>query len=472
MKMINAGTANILNYAPYSRNCNLGQCGRHYLAPIPSLYDVQLFVNFGTMKPTGFEFTIIDLCNPSRSAVVTSGIYLIANNGVYWYGIFKNFSSSADYSSFIISLTTGAQTFFSEQYQLPSECDTLVKVNVCYPYNYNAEDTNGIYIGEPDLSKGYSGLPTIFYHHNFWTRQGEIVETQNKITFTSNAYKNFATTLNKSYEFRPELVPGWYKDYLLSVYFRGDILINGVHALVTEINFDDVDVDYWKAYAVLGKQVKGGFGCAPFVCVDDVIPPPPPPPPCVPVSYTINSLGSPVVGFLYSKTVAITGDTPLTLTILDKPDWLTNVSITGSTLIIEGTPATGDIGTANLSFNISNACGQKSFTGSITVNPAGAQISGGDTPVSDDACVSVYELTVTANDGDSLTISSSVAHGYGTAEPSSPITIIYSEALHYEQNLTNANGQGFSRINFQVINNTTGITSTVTLIRNNNSIPC
>jgi hypothetical protein len=287
-------------------------------------------------------------------------------NGFYWYGVFKNFNSNQKFNSFIISLTTGTQTFFSEQYQIETDCETLTKISVVYPYNYNAEDVNGIYIGQPGAGQTVAGIPTMFYRHNFWTRQGEVVETSNKISFTSNRYKNFATTLNKSFEFRPELVPGWYKDYLLSVYFRGDIMINDVHAIVTELNFEDVDVDYWKAYAVIGKQVIGGFGCSPYNLADvDCVPAPPPV--CVPVSFVTN-FGNAVSGKPYSNIIVLSGTGPFTLSDVNAPLWI-KPSFSGNNLIWSGTPAESDEGNPAISFTVSNNCGNQPFNGNIEVDP-------------------------------------------------------------------------------------------------------
>jgi hypothetical protein len=357
MKMLLASTANIMNYAPYSRNCNISNVGRRYLAPVPGIADVQLFVNFGSTQPTSFEFSVMDLCHPSQSAPATTDCYVIGWNGAYWYGVFKNFVTTGLYSSFLFALTTGSKIYFSEQYQVETDCDTLTKVSVCYPSNYNAEDVNGIYIGLADLTKPHSGNSTIFYHHNFWTRQGEIIEKSNKITFTSNPRKNFATNLVKNFEFRPELVPGWYKDYLLSVYFRGDILINGVHALVTDLAFEDVDVDYWKAYAVLGKEVKGAFGCSPFDCPDGDCAPEI----CVPVMFTPPTFLDAVVGVLYTKTVVFAGTAPFTLYGEGGlPAWMGH-SITGNVLTLSGTPVSN--GTVGIGFSIMNNCGDQTFAG-------------------------------------------------------------------------------------------------------------
>lgn len=351
MKMISAGNAAITDWMKYNRNCNLG-CRHRYIAPVPSLSDIELFINFGTVKPEAIEWTIIDLCHPYKNNPLTTNCFLIAYNGRYWYGVFKKFKSTVEYSSFII-VATGSQTFFSEQYQLETACDTLTKVSVCYPANYNADDTNGIYIGAPDTSQPRSGNPELFYHHQFWTRQGEIIETTNKITFTGNFKKNFASTLVKNFEFRPELVPGWYKDYLLSVYFRGNIMINDAPALVTDLNFEDVDVDYWKAYAVLGKEVKGGFGCAPVECPANECA-------CYPPSISNVTFEPATIGVAYSKTIPVSGTAPFELSNIVLPSWA-QIQPSGNNLIITGTPGAVVDGTP-ISFTITNECGAFNFS--------------------------------------------------------------------------------------------------------------
>lgn len=388
--MTYAGAANILNFAPYSKNCNLGQCGHNYVAPIPTLADVQLFVNFGLIQPPAFELTIINLCAPYQSNTATTDCFVIGWNGSYWYGIFKNITSAANYNTFLISLTTGTQTYFSEQYQIPNACDTLTKVSVCYPANYNDEDLNEIFIGSPDPSQTIMGNPAIFYHHNFWTRQGEVRETSNKVTFTASIYKNFASILEKRFEFRPELVPGWYKDYLLSVYFRGDILINDSHALVADLNFEDVDVDYWKAYAVLGKQIKGAFGCTSYVCTTtDCIPVPPPV--CIPV-YITGSFPNAVVGKAYSASFLFYGSAPFSVSGVTVPTWLSS-SLVGNTLTFSGTPTSEDVGSSPIGFTAVNDCGTQPFAG--TLNTAFSISLIGTTKDVITPCLRTLEFTIT-----------------------------------------------------------------------------
>lgn len=388
MKLLNAGTANILNYAPYSRNCNLGGCRRLYYVPVPTLADVEIFVNFGPIKPASVDFTLINLCSPFDHQTINSDCFIIAYNGSYWYGIYKSFTATTPYNIYLFACAVSYEggtnaTFFSEQYQNGSDCDVLTKVSVCYPNNYNSEDINGIYVGQRDTSQTYSGKVSMFYQHNFWVRDAEIIETGNKITFTSNPYKSFASKLNKTFEFRPgELVPGWYKDYLLSVYFRGNILINGLATQVTDLNFENVDegADIWKAYCVLGKEIKGAFGCVGIICPDDDCI-------CYPATLPDITFADAMVGIPYSKTIPLGGTAPFQFVITAAvdlmfpydfpydfdapipgsiPAWMTGI-IVGANLVLSGTPTSGDVGSSPINFTITNDCSSVDFNNDSTI---------------------------------------------------------------------------------------------------------
>jgi hypothetical protein len=369
MKMINAGTAAITDHKYHSRNCNLGKCKLPYIAPVPSLADVQLYVNFGTLKPKSIVFTIIDICTYNATAALQSNCFIIANNGSYWYGVFKKLTSSAEYSSYIIALqvvyeNNSTATYFSEQYTQQNDCDNLTRVQVCYPGNYNAEDINGVYVGEPDNNFSISGTATIFYQHIFWVRGAEIIETGNKITFTSNSKKNFSSKLNKTFELRTEFVPGWYKDYLLSVYFRGQFTINGVETKASELAFENIleDADLWKPTVKIDKEIKGAFGCAPVVCINDC-------PECVPVILPEISLPPAVKNVPYNYSVAITGTPSFAVSAVTGP---LTVTVTGNTLLFSGTP-TAD-GAFSVGATITNECGEQILLLPFTVAATGDAI--------------------------------------------------------------------------------------------------
>lgn len=374
-----AGSAAITDYPLFSYNCNVGNCKRPYFAPVPTFQDVQLYVNFGTRKPTAVIFTKFDLCGGGTPEVITTDCFLIANNGSYWYGIFKNFSSATIFSSFIISLqvtyvTGPGATFFSEQYKIQDACEDLASLQVCYPTNYNAEDINGIYIGQPSANFPALGNAAIIYQHHYWVRSAEIVEAQNKITYVANWRKNFSTKLNKIFEFRTaELVPGWYKDYILSVFFRGQIFINGVETKISDLLFENTveEANLWKPWAKIDKELRGAFGCAPITCATTDCDTGGA---CIPVAI----VGTPNMpdahpGVPYNFIIYLTGTAPFTLSSVVKPIWMT-ITVVGSTIEFTGTP--GTVGNRAVSFNVNNCdnTGHASFSDVVTVNNCSSEI--------------------------------------------------------------------------------------------------
>lgn len=275
MKMINAGNAELTDYSKYIYNCIRTKCQSPYPVPLPDISGLQLFVNFGTKKPTEYVFTLIDRCTYGQTMEVQPNCHIIAHTGQYWYGVFNDFSQTT-YEAFVVSMEVTFEDnskvrYFSEQYIVPPACGPLTMVSVCYPRNYNSEDPNGVYVGEPSEDYPISGSMDVRYQHKYWVQGGEVVEVQNKITFNSNSKRNFTSTLNKIFEFRTELVPGFYKNYLLAVYFRGNFYINNTETKASELLFENVleDADLWKPYVKLDKEIKGAFGCAPTECLEN-----------------------------------------------------------------------------------------------------------------------------------------------------------------------------------------------------------
>lgn len=341
-----ADNADIFDYKRYGR-CAI----RAFVPAVPGIAEINLFVNFGSSKPSSFEIWMVNACKVEAS-LVSTGCYTVAYSGSYWYGVFKALTTTSNYSQFLFAIKTSNATYFSDVVEIP-ECGDLTKLSVCYPNNYNAEDINGVYIGWPDPEFEVVGSSDVIYQHKAWVRMGEIIETSNKIKYVSSRFKNFSTYLVRQWELRSEIVPGWYKDILLAIYFRGNILINGQEASIEDLNFEDVDVDYWKAYAILSKEFKGSFGCASIECA----------PECVCYEIGLSSAFSPayntyaLVPFSISK--ELTGTSPYLLTDIVKPDFV-EVSLTGSTLTVAVSATISDVSDDYypVSFKLKNACSE------------------------------------------------------------------------------------------------------------------
>jgi hypothetical protein len=97
--------------------------------------------------------------------------------------------------------------------------------------------------------------------------------------------------------------------------------------------------------------------------------PPPPDPVCVPVAIT----GTPVlpdgqVGVAYNYSIALTGDTPYTLSSIVKPSWM-NINVVGSNIVLSGTPIAPGASIA-VSFTVNNACGTDDVSDTVDISAA------------------------------------------------------------------------------------------------------
>lgn len=96
----------------------------------------------------------------------------------------------------------------------------------------------------------------------------------------------------------------------------------------------------------------------------------PPPPACIPVA--IVAIGTDVLpnaisGIAYSASVDLTGTTPFTLSSIVKPSWMT-VAVSGTQVLLTGTPSGGDIGTSiPVSFTVNN-CSSDTASYSATMS--------------------------------------------------------------------------------------------------------
>lgn len=89
--------------------------------------------------------------------------------------------------------------------------------------------------------------------------------------------------------------------------------------------------------------------------------------PCTGVSIPAFAFSDAISGTAYSKSITIVGTTPLTLSIIAKPAWM-SIDLTGNTLTFSGTPGGGDIASAvPVNFSITNACGSDAAYKSINV---------------------------------------------------------------------------------------------------------
>ena len=279
MKMLSTTTAApITDYPAYVHNCLRNrQCEPAWLAPVPGVPYVQLFVNYGTEQPNTVEFWLRDVCANASEQIFPSNYIVGQDPDGNWYGVYKYFNSPlAPVTSFVVwhsalvETDAGLQerTFFSQMMVVES-CLPLTKVKACQPENATSTgfDVNGLYYGMPTgISYGIAGVR---YFHIAYVRIAKVRELSVKGTFTASLISNFRTVIEKTWQLETELVPQWYKDVLLAIYARGAIQVNdGQIRLVSELNFEALNDDdlIWKPYAQLKETLRLYFGCDESVC--------------------------------------------------------------------------------------------------------------------------------------------------------------------------------------------------------------
>src|SRR5688572_13615317 len=104
MKMIRTTAAVAAHqYTEYVHNCLRNPaCERSYLAPLPGLPYLQLYVSFGSEKPFTQEFVLVDLCTGDQQPILSTNYVIGQDPDGNWYGVFKNFNTPADVTSFVV----------------------------------------------------------------------------------------------------------------------------------------------------------------------------------------------------------------------------------------------------------------------------------------------------------------------------------------------------------------------------------
>lgn len=279
MKMIaTPSPADMSEYITHVHNCTRNAaCELPYLAPIPAVSFLQLYVDFGTFQPAMVEFHIVDHCSGNPPEQIFPSNYVIGQTPEGgWYGVFKYFSNPVNaMNGFVIWLAatnSGMQTrtFFSQMIAIET-CVPIMKIKACQPElaTTTGFDVNGVYYGLPQGS--FLGMESIRYFHIAWVRMGKVRELSNKAIFKSSFRRNFRTTIEKLHIVENELVPKWYKDQLLAIYSRGVVQIDdGQTYLVSDLAFDPINDDdlTWKPFAQLKETFKLFYGCDVSECFE------------------------------------------------------------------------------------------------------------------------------------------------------------------------------------------------------------
>jgi hypothetical protein len=279
MKMIYAGPSASPQATPdnYLFNCLRNvQCQPAFFVPLRSLSDIFLYFEFPFGKPASWLIQLVD-CDGTVNQLSFCNYLIARKPDGTWFGIFTSVTDDVgDLYQFRIQATffSASETgykYFSEQLEI-STCDPLVKIEACYPIPEDltrAYDCNGIYYGPHTGSIAAQGNTSLRYLHFAYVRKGSVQELSNKMEITlfnsRRAYKNILT---KTSVLESERMPKFYKDMVLGIFMRGNILVEGVEyplAPSQEISANKED-KMWEVDILLEEICKQYFGCSDETC--------------------------------------------------------------------------------------------------------------------------------------------------------------------------------------------------------------
>jgi len=380
MKLIYAGQGeSAKNFDELLFNCTRNKaCQRPFFVPVNNFLDILFYAELpGIPSLVDIEvFNVCDLGGELGSAVSTSYIMGDKIDETQFFGVFGGLVVTPPvgtvYSKFFFKFTFTVDgidhVYWSEMFEF-EVCEELVLIKGCYPFETNSEavDCNGIYYGSTFTTT--VGDITVRYEHKAFVRMGSIIEQRNKMTFTAfNNKRIFKNVFVREYLFEFEIVPTFYKDVLIGIFNRGNVLINGVEWKLAEsqdFSIIDNDSKLWRMDVVLDSECKQTFGCSVPDCI-----PPPPPGECVPVAYDVDEPTLPpgMVGVPYVYSFGVVGTAPIGIFVNFAPAWM-SISVVGNVVHFSGTPTTS--GEPGVDFDLTNCDGEGelNFNSTVVINP-------------------------------------------------------------------------------------------------------
>lgn len=297
MKMTFAGLATSPNSAPenFRFNCTRNKsCQREFFIPVNGICDFMLYFEMGFMPET-YTVDLIDSCSgiAAPAAVVN---YVFGEHTAGIYGVFGGLVAANVPSQFFVKVSffhhDGREAiYYSNDFEVVT-CEALTKISSCY--NDPAEgvpafDVNGVYYGYP-IGTNFLGNRTFRYYHFIFVRKASVTNTKTKISLNAFNYtKIYKAQATQQYNFFSEAVPEFYKEEIVAVLIRGNILINGKGFQMAEENdlsILDEDSKLWGMQVILNKVLFNYFSCRGTLCNFDpcaAIPVPEPETCCEPV---------------------------------------------------------------------------------------------------------------------------------------------------------------------------------------------
>lgn len=282
--MIYAGLSTNPNAEPekWRYNCiRNASCQREYYMPLNNVGQLDLYFDLPFMPQT-YSLHLVDACNGFEYNVI-SGLYVVGQHTRGFYGVFSSLASITTPKIFYFKAefhkNADTAIFYSNDFST-IDCERITRVEGCYnnpTLGTEAFDINGIYYGYP-VNDSYLGNPNWRYYHSVLVRMGKVTNTGHKLSLNLfNNKRNFRSTTTKQYNFQSEVVPEFYKDIILGVYTRGNIMIETAqYTLESEINLQvhSEESELWVVDVPLSKTIDTFFSCKETVCRSLVTIPP------------------------------------------------------------------------------------------------------------------------------------------------------------------------------------------------------
>jgi len=293
MKLLYAGQG--VSEKPFTElqyNCTRNKaCQKPFYVPVNVFSDIVLFADLSNLpgEPDTVAIEVMNVCDIDNVGTAVASSSVIGQDHLeQWYGVFGGLVVTppvgVTYNRFFFKVTFTLDgldyVYYSEQYEFPL-CETLTRLRACYPneeVGTDAVDCNGIYYGFPTTEE-YLGSPVYRYIHNGFVRMGSIESQKNRLTFSAfNNKKVYKSNVVQEWLLEFELVPTFYKDFLIGIFARGNVQIDSVEYKLAdgqEVAMISKDAKLWKMDMIFDNECKQVFGCKPADCVLPEVPPEP-----------------------------------------------------------------------------------------------------------------------------------------------------------------------------------------------------
>lgn len=257
-------------------NCTRNRsCQKEFFIPTTGLCDFMLYFELPFIPET-YTIDIVDTCSGIANPATVIN-YVFARHTGGFYGVVGGMVASNVPSQFYIKAsmfhTNGNEAlFYSNDFEIVT-CEILTRISSCYndpAKGTEAFDTNGVYYGFP-VNADYRGNPDLRYYHFLNVRKGSVIGNKTKLSLSAFNYRSvYKAQATQQYNFFSESVPEFYKEEIVAVMARGNVVIDGKPYQVADevdISVNDEDSQLWGMNFPLNKTLFSYYSCRATNCV-------------------------------------------------------------------------------------------------------------------------------------------------------------------------------------------------------------